>query len=133
MHLLVTGPLSDVKSLTAELGRMNIHISPDILSQIIELDPHNEILINAKENLKEEPVPQKNISVIIDNAKMVASVCINKDYGLPLSIHDLEMELKAAGVIFGIKRKRWRKLYKIRESKLSWPMAMRRLMARIRL
>ncbi len=104
LHFLVTGPLPDAKTLVVELWRMNISVSPDILSQIVKLEPHNEMLIKPKEMLIEEPVPQNAIRVSIANAKMVASVCVNKDCGLPISTVDLEVELKKAGVVYGIKQ-----------------------------
>lgn len=104
LHILVTGPLPDGKTLQAEFARLNIQLSPEILAQIIQLDPHHELSLNTRQTAGEETTSQGPVRIAVPGGKMSAYLAVNTDFEIPYSVQDLELELKKAGVVFGIRR-----------------------------
>lgn len=104
LHIAVTGPLPDENTLKAEFARLNIQISPDILTQIIHLDPHNELDLDARQMEKEETGPQDPIRIAVPGGKMYAYLAVRSNGDISYTVQDLEKELRKAGVVFGIRK-----------------------------
>ncbi|PKM78650.1 MAG: hypothetical protein CVU90_01220 [Firmicutes bacterium HGW-Firmicutes-15] len=101
LYMILTGSAPDISILIDELLRMQIQIDPFYLSQQIHLTPNGEIFIGSKNNSCPETEPKKPTIHISSNA-MLATITVNTDSELPLTVKDLELELKQAGVVYGI-------------------------------
>jgi hypothetical protein len=99
--MILNGPVPDIGTIMEELVNMQIHFDPFYLSQQLKLNPDGGILIGPKnKNAPETNLPRTTINISSDG--MSATLTVNNDYKLPLNVRDLELELKQAGVVYGI-------------------------------
>ncbi len=96
-YMILNGSVPDVSTLMAELLRLHINIDPFYLSQQLQLNPGGEIYIGPSPDTEQEKT-----TIQIPSNSMLATITVNNDYKHPLTVNDLELELKQAGVVYGI-------------------------------